>query len=993
MLPRCLALCLLRCLALCVATVCSLCAHAELPEAKLPPNAKVSYFTDIAPILQQNCVACHRKGDDEGGVMLESVAAMNASDSDAVLVPSQPENSRLFVAAAHGDDLEMPPAQNGVGAKNLTPRQLALLRRWIAQGAVDDTPKEDPRQTDWQPLPTSNRTSFAAAMHPTRPLKAISFGNRVGIFLGDRMITELRRPSVTADGSAAPHPHGLPAQRDFVHAIDFDPHSNLIATAGYRQVALWKYEPLQASTLPQTPGKVVALTTSSSNDNLAVLMADHTVHVGSVGRDTFQWTVDSQLAVTDDKRTPLLALGPDATWAAIGYQQAIHLLSDEGVTHKLTAPAIITCCAVANEKELVLGLQDGRIQVIAIDKPDPLAEPIKVSANPIQHLIATPTWLAIDNSGQVKAATQPTGKWENLVKLPAPASDVSPSVDGKHVFVVLGGSKAGTLGRIDLNSKQYQELAVNDPAALAIAADAKWQFDVGTKQSLALTAEKNQAASDAKAEQTSLESLITKTDDYLKQQDEARQAVEKAQQTESTAQKTLQDTLDLQTETNQKRQSLTKQIAELTAEDQAEQKADLEKQRAKLTAEAELAKQVKAAQDARTKATTELENKQKALKQAEGKVILAKADRGRMEKRLLRFQELEQSLTGQLTEEKTRQTEHEKLRTATQTTAKQSRAATNRIATFSVPAAIGEPRLASYSTTAQGLALWSGKEALPPIALPGKLTDLSCTQNHLIGVLEISDAENPSKTNLLAWRLKSSPWQLAKLLGETQPSPLEDRVLCLDFDPSGKLLATGGGQPSRDGELLIWNLTTGNVEKRIEKPHADTVLCLAFSPDGQRLATGSADGLVKVWDVASGKLLQTFEGHTHHVTAIDWRVDQREISSAASDAIIKVWNLSTGKASRTITGLKTEVTGLRYLGIENRIVITDGDGYVRIYRTDNGARELNIKPSNNYLYALETSQAGDRILAADSAGQAIEVDRKGKVLSRHELTESATKKP
>ncbi|QDT58186.1 WD domain, G-beta repeat [Stieleria bergensis] len=977
-----------RCLVLCLLMLCSLTAAAELPESTLPPDRKVSYFTDIAPLLQQNCVACHRKGDDEGGVMLESVDAMKTSDNDEVLLPSKPEESRLFVAATHGDDLEMPPAKNGVGAKNLTPQQLALLRRWIAQGAIDDTPKEDPSKNNWQPLPTSNRTSFAATMHPNRPLKAISFGNRVGLFLGDKMVTELRRPQTTADALPQSNRNSSPAQRDFVHAIDFDPHSNLIATAGYREVALWKYEPLQAVTLPSTPHNVIALATSARNHHIAVLTADHSVHVGTIGNQAFQWSGNSQLNVTDEKSIPKLALSPKANWAAIGHQQALHVLSADGVKSKLNTPAIITCCIATSENELVLGFQDGRIQVIGMAPQDTLTDPIKVSANPIQHLIATPTWLAIDNTGLVRSADQITGTWENFVKLPAPATDTSLSVDDNKLFVVLGGSKTGTLGSIDLTSKQFQELAVHDPAAQAIAANAKWQFDVGTKQSLALTAEKNQTASDAKAEQNSLDSLIKKTDDYVKQQETAKQALEKAQQADETALKTLQEKQALQNDVNQNRQTLTKQIAGLTTDDQAEQKATLQQQLAKLTSEADLAKQVKTAMDAQTKTASDLESKQKALKQAEGKVVLAKADRGRMEKRLSRFKELEQTLADQLAEEKARQSERQEQMTASQTAATQSRAATNRIAVVSTPGIKGQTHLASFSTTAEAITLWPGKQALPTIPLAGKLIELSQTETHLIGVLETSTAPNETQTELLAWKLQASPWQLAKRLGASQPNPLVDRVLCLAIDPSGKRLATGGGQPSREGELLIWNLETGQIETRIEQPHADTVLCLDFSPDGSRLATGSADGLVKVWEVASGALLQTFEGHTHHVTAIDWRVDQREISSAASDAIIKVWNLSTGKASRTITGLKAEVTSLRYLGIDNRIAITDGDGYVRIYRTDNGARELNTKPSSNYLYALETSQSGDRILAADSEGQAVEIDRKGKVLHRHELIDA-----
>ena len=37
--------------------------------------------------------------------------------------------------------------------------------------------------------------------------------------------------------------------------------------------------------------------------------------------------------------------------------------------------------------------------------------------------------------------------------------------------------------------------------------------------------------------------------------------------------------------------------------------------------------------------------------------------------------------------------------------------------------------------------------------------------------------------------------------------------------------------------------------------------CVDFSPDGKTLVSGGSDGLVKLWDAASGKQILTFSGH------------------------------------------------------------------------------------------------------------------------------------
>jgi WD40 repeat protein len=54
----------------------------------------------------------------------------------------------------------------------------------------------------------------------------------------------------------------------------------------------------------------------------------------------------------------------------------------------------------------------------------------------------------------------------------------------------------------------------------------------------------------------------------------------------------------------------------------------------------------------------------------------------------------------------------------------------------------------------------------------------------------------------------------------------------------------------------LWDVCTGQLLKTLQG-HTNQVWAVAFSPDGQTLASGSSDETIKIWDIETGKCLQT----------------------------------------------------------------------------------------------------------------------------------------
>jgi len=109
------------------------------------------------------------------------------------------------------------------------------------------------------------------------------------------------------------------------------------------------------------------------------------------------------------------------------------------------------------------------------------------------------------------------------------------------------------------------------------------------------------------------------------------------------------------------------------------------------------------------------------------------------------------------------------------------------------------------------------------------------------------------------------------------------------FSPDSRKLATG----SRDTTAKLWDVETGRLDATLK--HDGRVLALAFSRDSRTLMTGSDDTTAKRWDVNTGELRAELS-HKGTVWSIDFSPDGELVATAAdNDHSVKVWDVATGK--------------------------------------------------------------------------------------------------
>lgn len=115
-------------------------------------------------------------------------------------------------------------------------------------------------------------------------------------------------------------------------------------------------------------------------------------------------------------------------------------------------------------------------------------------------------------------------------------------------------------------------------------------------------------------------------------------------------------------------------------------------------------------------------------------------------------------------------------------------------------------------------------------------------------------------------------------------------VMCLQVQhnlsvPNYSVLITG----SYDKTVKVWNLDTGKVVRTLEG-HTRAVRALQF--DKLMLVTGSSDRTLRVWNWRTGECLRVLEGHAEAVTCLNY--DRNTLASGSADSTVKIWNMATG---------------------------------------------------------------------------------------------------
>jgi WD40 repeat protein len=163
------------------------------------------------------------------------------------------------------------------------------------------------------------------------------------------------------------------------------------------------------------------------------------------------------------------------------------------------------------------------------------------------------------------------------------------------------------------------------------------------------------------------------------------------------------------------------------------------------------------------------------------------------------------------------------------------------------------------------------------------------------------------------------------------------------------------GDPLPDGALA----RVGTLRLR----HAGEVMFVVFAPDGKSMASSGKDGLIRLWDVGTGKEIRRFTGHKGCTYGLAFSPDGKTLLSAGDDKP-RLWDVATGKERLALPGTGAPFYSVAYAP-DGKTVATIaerfGKGTVRLWDAATG----------RMLHALPTAADGTNQIAFTPDGKAL----------------------
>lgn len=152
------------------------------------------------------------------------------------------------------------------------------------------------------------------------------------------------------------------------------------------------------------------------------------------------------------------------------------------------------------------------------------------------------------------------------------------------------------------------------------------------------------------------------------------------------------------------------------------------------------------------------------------------------------------------------------------------------------------------------------------------------------------------------------------------------------FSPDGRRVVIA----SDDNIVKIWDVKTGNVVRSLEG-HTDPVIDANYSTNGNYIVTnGGNDMTARIYNATTGDLIDSLEHHTAYITTAIFSPNGQTVLTSSFDKTAKIWDIKTRRLINSLVGHTNRVNFATFSPNGAMIITTSDDKTAKIWNAKSG---------------------------------------------------------
>ncbi|KAH6845648.1 hypothetical protein B0I37DRAFT_356096 [Chaetomium sp. MPI-CAGE-AT-0009] len=204
----------------------------------------------------------------------------------------------------------------------------------------------------------------------------------------------------------------------------------------------------------------------------------------------------------------------------------------------------------------------------------------------------------------------------------------------------------------------------------------------------------------------------------------------------------------------------------------------------------------------------------------------------------------------------------------------------------------------------------------------------------------ISYAAEGGHRTIVQLLLKNGPMRMWRLR-RTIEGHSSSYVHWVAISPDSTVLASA----SADCTIRLWDIETGQLQRTLEG-HSEPVYSVTFSPDSTVLASASADCTARLWDMETGRQRRCLSDSCYSVA---FSPDSTVLASGSADHTIRLWDVETGQVRRTLQGHTDHVCSVAFSPDSTVLASASVDCTIRLWDAETGQLRQTLECNSEIL--------------------------------------------